>query len=32
VYVVLAFALAIGLGLAFALWAFRGLRSAEAAG
>jgi ABC-type multidrug transport system permease subunit len=28
----LAFAAAIGLGLAFALWAFRGLRSAEAAG
>ena len=27
----LAFAAAIGLGLAFALWAFRGLRSAEAA-
>ncbi len=30
--VLLAFAAAIGLGLAFALWAFRGLRSAEAAG
>jgi hypothetical protein len=27
-----AFALAIGLGLAFTLWAYRGLRSAEAAG
>jgi ABC-2 type transport system permease protein len=31
-HVWLAFAAAIGLGLAFALWAFRGLRSAEAAG
>jgi ABC-2 type transport system permease protein len=31
-HVLLAFAVAIGLGLAFALWAFRGLRSAEAAG
>jgi ABC-2 type transport system permease protein len=31
-HVVLAFGVAIGLGLAFALWAFRGLRSAEAAG
>jgi ABC-2 type transport system permease protein len=32
VYVGPAFALAIGLGLAFTLWAYRGLRSAEAAG
>ena len=32
IHVALAFGLAIGLGLAFALWAFRGLRSAEAAG
>jgi ABC-type multidrug transport system permease subunit len=31
-HVTLAFALAIGLALAFAAWAFRGLRSAEAAG
>jgi ABC-2 type transport system permease protein len=31
-HVLLAFGVAIGLGLAFALWAFRGLRSAEAAG
>jgi ABC-2 type transport system permease protein len=31
-HVFLAFGVAIGLGLAFALWAFRGLRSAEAAG
>jgi ABC-type multidrug transport system permease subunit len=31
-HVLLAFGVAIGLGLTFALWAFRGLRSAEAAG
>jgi ABC-2 type transport system permease protein len=31
-HVLLAFAVVIGLGLAFAFWAFRGLRSAEAAG
>jgi ABC-2 type transport system permease protein len=31
-YVLPAFGLAIGLGLAFTLWAYRGLRSAEAAG
>ena len=31
-HVLLAFGVAIGLGLAFALWAFRGLRTAEAAG
>jgi ABC-type multidrug transport system permease subunit len=31
-HVLLAFGVAIGLGLVFALWAFRGLRSAEAAG
>jgi ABC-2 type transport system permease protein len=31
-HVLLAFGVAIGLGLGFALWAFRGLRSAEAAG
>jgi ABC-2 type transport system permease protein len=32
IYVALAFGLAIALGLAFALWSLRGLRSAEAAG
>jgi ABC-2 type transport system permease protein len=32
VYVGLAFALGVALVLAFSLWAFRGLRSAEAAG
>ena len=31
-HVLLAFGVAIGLGLVFALWAFRGLRLAEAAG